>query len=70
MHIHSICLPCGGCGVDDMVGTQIRASKGLAPTGVGGIFLLGNLLERHTDCEAWWLTQRGFDSLEGPRWQW
>ncbi len=32
-----------------MVGIQIRASEGLALTGVGGIALLGNLLERHTD---------------------
>jgi hypothetical protein len=32
-----------------MVGIQIRTSKGLVLTGVGGIALLGNLLERHTD---------------------
>jgi Transposase DDE domain group 1 len=36
-------------GVGDMVGIQVRASEGLALTGVGGIALLGNLLERHTD---------------------
>lgn len=32
-----------------MVGIQVRASEGLALTGVGGIALLGYLLERHTD---------------------
>jgi hypothetical protein len=32
-----------------MSGIQIQASRGLALTGVGGIALLGNLLERHTD---------------------
>jgi hypothetical protein len=43
VHLH------GGCGVDDMVGIQVLASEGLALTGVGGIALLGNLLEWHTD---------------------
>ena len=33
----------------DLGGIQVRASEGLALTGVGGIALLGNLLERHTD---------------------
>ncbi len=32
-----------------MDGTQVRASRGLALTGVGGIALLGNLLERHAN---------------------
>jgi len=32
-----------------MGGIQVRASEGLALTGVGGIALLGNLLERRTD---------------------
>ena len=49
MRIQSVCHPHGGCGVGDMVGIQVRASEGLALTGVGGITLLGNLLERHTD---------------------
>ena len=43
VHLH------GGYEVGNMVGIQIRASSGLALTGVGGIALLGNLLERHTD---------------------
>ena len=49
MRIQSVCQPHGDCGVGDMVGFQVRASEGLALTGVGGIALLGNLLERHTD---------------------
>jgi hypothetical protein len=42
----------GGYGVGGMVGIQVRASDGLALTGVGGIALLGNLLERYTDFQS------------------
>ena len=49
MRIHFVCHPHGDGGVGDMGGIQVRASEGLALTGVGGIALLGNLLERHTD---------------------
>jgi len=43
----------GGCGVGAWGGIQIRASEGLALTGVGGIALRGNLLKRHTDFRTW-----------------
>ena len=39
-----------------MVGIQVRASEGLALTGVGDIALLGNLLERHTDFRSSYTT--------------
>jgi len=47
MRIQTVCLPHGGYGVGNLGGIPVRVSDGLALTGVGGIALLGNLLERH-----------------------